>query len=267
MRVFAIVNQKGGVGKTTTCVNLSAVLAARGHRVLTVDIDPQMNATIGVGVDRASYDYSVYDLLTDDGPALPDVVIPIQQKGGWDLLPASTDLIGADIELSRLKQREFRLRKALSSYINNYDFVLIDCPPALTLVTLNALVASDGVIIPLQCEYYALEGLRALLDTLERVQQNFNPALNVEGVLRTMYDPRSNLTRNISKQLDEYFGDKLYRTVIPRNVRLAEAPGQGLSAYDYDKFSKGAVAYEVLALELLNRHPPSAERTARDLVS
>lgn len=256
MRTLAIVNQKGGVGKTTTCINLSAALARRGYRVLLIDLDSQMNATVGIGVLPAQVQASVYDLILGTKP-FADVCISLDEDR-WHLLPSSADLAGADLELVAMENREFRLRGLLSEIKDAYDFVLIDCPPALTLVTLNALVASDGAIIPLQCEYYALAGLASLLDTLKRVRLNFNPDLQVEGILRTMYDPRNALTLAVSRQLTEHFGDKLYRTTIPRNVRLAEAPSHGLSAYAYDRSSKGAIAHEVLAQEFIRRQPKPA---------
>lgn len=256
LRTLAIANQKGGVGKTTTCVNLSAALARRGYRILMIDLDSQMSTTVGVGVLPAQVQASVYDLILGTKP-FADARISLDEDR-WHLLPSSADLAGADLELAAMEHREFRLRRLLAELKDAYDFVLMDCPPALTLVTLNALVASDGVIIPLQCEYYALAGLASLLDTLERVRLNFNSALQIEGVLRTMYDPRNALTLAVSRQLTEHFGDKLYRTIIPRNVRLAEAPSHGLSAYAYDRFSKGAIAHEVLAQEFIRRQPTSA---------
>ncbi len=249
-RIIAVANQKGGVGKTTTSVNLAASLALSGCRVLLVDLDPQGNATMGCGVDKARLECSVYDWLVRD-VKLKDLVRPCPT--GFSLAPSNIDLTAAEVELQRMEQREQRLKWALRETEGVYEFVLIDCPPSLNMLTLNALVASHTVLIPMQCEYYALEGLSALLDTIEGVKRRANPTLRVEGILRTMYDPRSSLTRDVSRQLLKFFGEKVFRTVIPRNVRLAEAPSHGLPVVLYDRQSRGAVAYMALAGELKRR--------------
>ncbi|WP_166268625.1 ParA family protein [Marinobacter caseinilyticus] len=251
-RVIAVTNQKGGVGKTTTCVNLSASLAATKRRVLLVDMDPQGNATMGSGIDKSELSLSGYDMLTKRASAAE--VIIRAEASGFDILPANGDLTAAEVELMNEIGREHRLRLSLNTVRDNYDYILIDCPPSLSLLTVNALSAADTVLIPMQCEYYALEGLAALMNTVEQIQETVNPALQVEGILRTMYDPRNSLTLDVSSQLTEYFGDKVYRAVIPRNVRLAEAPSYGLPALKYDRVSKGAVAYLALAGEMVRRH-------------
>ncbi|MEQ8858256.1 MAG: ParA family protein [Pseudomonadales bacterium] len=250
-RIVAIANQKGGVGKTTTAVNLSASLALSGSRVLLVDLDPQGNATMGSGINKNDVEVSIYDWLIE-GRELKDVVRRCQ--GGYELLPGNTDLTAAELDLLRQERREFRMRDRMHEVRGRYDYVIIDCPPSLNILTLNALIAADGVLIPMQCEYYALEGLTALLDTIEGVRGRGNPDLAVEGLLRTMYDPRNSLTRDVSRQLIQYFGDKVFRTVVPRNVRLAEAPSHGLPAILYDRHSRGAVAYMALAGELRRKH-------------
>ncbi|SFR65193.1 chromosome partitioning protein [Marinobacter daqiaonensis] len=255
-RIIAVTNQKGGVGKTTTCVNLAASLAATKRRVLLVDMDPQGNATMGSGVDKNGVDLSGYDLLTKRASAA-EVIVPVE-NAGFDLLPANGDLTAAEVELMNEIGREHRLRLCLNTVRENYDYVLIDCPPSLNLLTVNALSAADTVLIPMQCEYYALEGLAALMNTVEQIQETVNPNLQVEGILRTMYDPRNSLTLDVSGQLSEYFGDKVYKAVIPRNVRLAEAPSYGLPALKYDRASKGAVAYLALAGEMVRRHGSKA---------
>jgi len=249
-RIIAVANQKGGVGKTTTSVNLAASLALSGCRVLLVDLDPQGNATMGSGVDKTRLELSVYDWLVH-GARLDDLRRPC--PAGFEIVPSNIELTAAEVELQRLEQREQRLKLALQQAANRYDYVLIDCPPSLNMLTLNALVASESVLIPMQCEYYALEGLSALLDTIEGVRRRANPQLRIEGILRTMYDPRSSLTRDVSRQLLKFFGDKVFRTVIPRNVRLAEAPSHGLPVVLYDRQSRGAVAYMALAGELKRR--------------
>lgn len=251
-RVIAVTNQKGGVGKTTTCVNLAASLSATKRRVLLVDMDPQGNATMGSGVDKNALSLSGYDLLTKRASAA-EVIVTVE-SAGYHLLGTNGDLTAAEVELMNEIGREHRLRLALNTVRENYDYILIDCPPSLNLLTVNALSAADSVLIPMQCEYYALEGLAALMNTVEQIQETVNPNLQVEGILRTMYDPRNSLTLDVSGQLNEYFGDKVYRAVIPRNVRLAEAPSYGLPALKYDRASKGAIAYLALAGEMVRRH-------------
>lgn len=258
-RIIAIANQKGGVGKTTTCVNLAASLAAMQKRVLLVDLDPQGNASMGCGVDKYSLTFSVYDVLVNATP-ISSALKPAAE-GGFDVLPSNGDVTAAEVELIAKDGRERRLRSALGQVQANYDFILIDCPPSLNLLTLNGLVASDGVIIAMQCEYFALEGLSALLDTIEQVRSSVNVGLEVEGILRTMYDPRNSLTNAVSGQLHEHFGDKVYRTVIPRNVRLAEAPSHGVPAMHYDKLSRGSRAYMALAGEIIRRYERSTSGT------
>ena len=259
-KVLAIANQKGGVGKTTTTVNLAASLAATKRKVLLIDLDPQGNATMGSGVDKAQLENSVYELLTDR--CTLDEALHQSEHGGYDLLPANGDLTAAEVELLDFKMKESRLRYALTNVRDKYDFILIDCPPSLNMLTINGLVAADGVIIPMQCEYYALEGLSALVNTIQRVSSVLNPSLQIEGLLRTMYDPRNSLTREVSEQLNSHFGDQLYQTVIPRNVRLAEAPSYGMPVLTYDKQSRGAVAYLALAGELVRRTRKAAKQAA-----
>ncbi|MEZ5523626.1 MAG: AAA family ATPase [Pseudomonadales bacterium] len=251
MRIFAITNQKGGVGKTTTAVNLAASLKTIKRKVLMVDLDPQGNATMGSGVDKNTLRYSVYDVLT--GRCTIDEAITPAEEAGYDLLPANADLTAAEVELLGLDQKEHRLCNALRGLEDRYDYVIIDCPPSLSMLTVNALVASDSVIIPMQCEYYALEGLSALINTITGITKRLNPELKIEGLLRTMFDPRNSLTRDVSNQLIVHFGDRVYDTVIPRNVRLAEAPSYGLPALVYDRRSRGAMAYLALAGEVLRK--------------
>jgi len=249
-KVIAITNQKGGVGKTTTTINLAASLVKTRRRVLLVDIDPQGNATMGSGIPKDETEQTVYHVLLGLEPI--DRVVR-QTEGGYDIVPANSDLAGAEVELISLDRRERRLRTAIESVARQYDYVLIDCPPSLNLLTINALVAAQAVLIPMQCEYYALEGLSSLVGTIQRVREALNPALEIAGLLRTMYDPRNSLANEVSAQLLKHFGDKLYNTIIPRNVRLAEAPSYGKPVISYDLHSKGAQAYLALAGEMLRR--------------
>lgn len=258
MRVIAVANQKGGVGKTTTSVNLAASLALSGSKVLLIDLDPQGNATMGCGVDKRELDNSIYEWLIE-GTALEQVVQPC--TGSFEILPANLDLTAAEMALYQEEdRREFRMRDRLYAEGTKYDYIIIDCPPSLSILTINALIAARGVLIPMQCEYYALEGLAALLETIEEVRARANPELEVEGLLRTMYDPRNGLTREVSRQLIQHFKDQVFRTVIPRNVRLAEAPSHGLPAILYDRTSRGAVAYMALAGELRQKHLRESEQ-------
>ena len=250
-RIIAVANQKGGVGKTTTSVNLAASLAEAKRRVLLVDIDPQGNATMGSGIDKRSLETTVCDVLL--GEANIRDCIRFVPQSGYSVLPANGDLTAAEVELMSADSREQRLKRALSQVESEYDFIIIDCPPSLNMLTLNALVCAHGVLIPMQCEYYALEGLSALVDTIEQIRSSVNPGLQIEGLLRTMYDPRNKLATDVSSQLIEHFGDRVYRTVVPRNIRLAEAPSHGLPVLKYDKTSNGALAYYSLAGEIIRR--------------
>ena len=250
VKILAIANQKGGVGKTTTTVNLAASLAVMKQRVLLVDLDPQGNATMGSGIDKRELPTTVYHMLLGD-KELNEVRLH-SETGKYDVLPANRELAGAEIEMVDLKERENRLKDALQTVAAEYDYILIDCPPALNLLTLNGLCAAKSVMIPMQCEYYALEGLSDLVNTIRKVRANLNPDLEIEGLLRTMFDPRNTLAQQVSEQLQQHFGNKVYRTVIPRNVRLAEAPSYGMPVLYHDKASKGTQAYLALAGELLN---------------
>src|SRR5512135_349483 len=261
-RILAIANQKGGVGKTTSAVNLAASLVAMKRRVLLVDLDPQGNATTGAGLDKRSFSATVYQELLGERK-ISDVRVA-SPSGGFDLVPANRELAGAEVELVELPEREMRLKDALAEALQSmraaitevapeYDFILLDCPPSLSLLTLNGLCAADSVLIPMQCEYYALEGLSDLVQTVKKVRAHLNPALEIEGLLRTMYDPRNTLAQNVAAELERHFGPKLYRTIVPRNVRLAEAPSHGIPALHLDRTSKGAQAYLALAGEILRR--------------
>ena len=251
VRILSIANQKGGVGKTTTSVNLAASLARYKKKVLLIDLDPQGNATAGSGVVKQKCRFTNYHFLTERVNI--ERVILESANCGYKLLPANGDLIAAEVALMHESERERKLGRHLEEIKDNFDYILIDCPPSLNLLTVNALVASDGVLIPMQCEYYALEGLSALSSTILNISKQINPKLRIEGILRTMYDPRSSLTNAVSAQLRKYFGDKIYRVSIPRNIRLAEAPSHGMPALAYDKRSKGAIAYLALASEILKQ--------------
>ena len=259
-KIIAIANQKGGVGKTTTCVNLAASMAATRRKVLLVDLDPQGNATMASGVDKYQVERTAYELLVDELP-VKDVLIT-ETAGGYHLIAANSDVTAAEIRLLEFFAREIRLRNALNAVRDQYDYIFIDCPPSLNLLTVNAMSAADSVLVPMQCEYFALEGLTALVDTISKLVAVVKPNLKIEGILRTMYDHRNRLSNDVSDQLKQHFGDKVYRTVIPRNVRLAEAPSFGTPAMYYDKSSVGAKAYLALAGEMLRREEQTSLESA-----
>lgn len=250
-RVFCIANQKGGVGKTTTAINLAAGLAKHQQRVLLIDLDPQGNATMGSGIDKSTLSHNLYDVLIGEA-TIKDARVH-SKSGNYDVLPANRELSGAEIDLVGMEERELQLKQALNHVSEDYDFVLIDCPPTLSLLTLNGLAAAHGVIIPMQCEYFALEGLSDLVNTIKRVHRNINPELSLIGLLRVMYDPRVTLQQQVSAQLEAHFGDKVFKTVVPRNVRLAEAPSHGMPGVVYDPSSRGAQAYVAFGAEVIER--------------
>jgi chromosome partitioning protein len=251
-RIIAIANQKGGVGKTTTCVNLVSALADMNYRTLLVDLDPQGNASVGCGINPRALEISALDVL-EAVCDIPKAMVHLD-KLGFDILPSNSDLTAAEVSLLQVDEREYRLKIALEKIAQQYTWIIIDCPPSLNMLTLNALTAANSVLIPMQCEYYALEGLASLLETIEQVRGSVNPGLEIEGLLRTMYDARNNLSGAVSEQLIEHFGDRVYRTLIPRNVRVAEAPSYGLPVIRYDPGSRGAMAYLGLAGEMLRRN-------------
>lgn len=257
-KILAVANQKGGVGKTTTSVNLAASLAATKRTVLMIDLDPQGNATMGAGIDKHELELSAYDVLVDS-VSIADAAQTNDHH--FDVLGSNSDLTGAEVALIEMQKKEFRLKQAIQNVATQYDYIIIDCPPSLNMLTINALVAADAVVIPMQCEYYALEGLSSLMDTIDTIRSALNPQLKIDGLLRTMYDPRNALSNQVSSQLTDHFGERVYRTIIPRNVRLAEAPSHGLPVLEYDKRSRGAMAYLALAGELIRR----AERPQRDV--
>jgi chromosome partitioning protein len=257
-KTIAIVNQKGGVAKTTTSINLAAAFAMMNRAVLLIDLDPQGNATVGSGIDKNNFVSTIQDILINEADIASAI---IKTKENYDVLPTNHELIIAEVQLLQMTQRESRLKQAINRIINSYDYILIDCPPSLNILTVNALTAADSVLIPIQCEYFALEGLTGLLNTIEQIQTTINPTLHIEGLLRTMYDGRNRLALDVSAQLLQHFPGRVYRTVIPRNVRLAEAPSHGMSIFEYDEKSQGAVAYLTLAGEMLRRVDEVEEAT------
>ena len=250
-KIIAIANQKGGVGKTTTAVNLSAYLGAKGKKVLVCDMDPQANATGGLGVDKDELEYSIYDALINDMPL--SVLIQKTASKNVDVVPSGPDLSGAEVELVDETEREFKLKKQLMPLKEKYDFILIDCPPSLGLLTINALIAADSLIIPIQCEYYALEGVTKLLESMNMVKKRMNPDLEIFGVVMTMFDSRTTLSKQVVDEVQSFFGKKMFKTIIPRNVKIAEAPSHGMPVSMYARISKGASAYAKLAKEVINR--------------
>lgn len=260
VKIVAVTNQKGGVGKTTSCVNLASALSLHGLKILVIDFDPQGNATMGSGVNKNHLEKTITNVLLNDESNISEIIITTQN--GYDLLPSNGNLTNAEVKLLQSQGRDKTLKLALESIKTNYDFILIDCPPSLNMLTVNALVFADSVLIPVQCEYYALEGLAALIKTVEGIKKTANPNLKIEGLLRTMYDTRNKLAIEVSEQLLTYFGDKVYNSAIPRNVRLAEAPSHGLSIMKYSDQSRGALAYYALAGEFLNKQKTVVEEFA-----